>query len=1051
MTSPIFSNRRGSALLIVLGFLSFMVVSAIAFAVFMRAERAPSSALRRGVATRHLVKAALARAISEVDDAVRNDRFPGLAGSGNNGTFYHDNNQNPIDVWQGRVFMPPDPEGSTQNSDVSTRFAPIGETVSVLNLEGLGYLPPGLVNDVRFLSRCSWAAKWQSFPYDAGRFAYCAVNVSDYFDINNLEANTGRTSADNGRISLAQVFKDSSGKKVDSSAASAFDALVHEQRTTDSGVASTVPYVSMLDYNLALGDKFQKGGFGSGYSSPFWNWINNPSYELFYENLNTNANSAIARAKRQTFVTDSWFPGVVGESTNLFFEAGQPWEKDQKNLMQRSDNVALVDVIGKSTPFKTVMQTQNNYFNLGDWVTLFDYLDRDDLPLSVAQPCVERVPMTAALEPILSYQFKAKVEKIVSKDPANPPPGQGYKQITTTKISFDGNSFPQQAVLQAVFAFPFKRGRNLNGSGFKAQAMMRLALVMSQDASRQVGLRGAGTFANFRPTEAEWSSAKAFELARGGKAAVVTYVSNEKSLSIPTDVKDNEDAFADGGRTTFQLSLKNMNQAVFAQRTETVQMSSAGVAQGDPEVAWAFPDDVRPIESGGLPIPDLAGATYDTYVIRPYLSIWVKVENGDGLVDYVPAMVTDDQEYGGANNVQNSQIDTRLMIGDSAGTPLLRVMDSSAPVQLVTLTQNAQAGGSDFTAPQQAVWEPKSFVAVDPRYNWAPEDWLPRSAQNVDRNAWLDIVEPILGQDGRDPDIFMAVSNQGYLQSMGELAMLPRLTDEGGASFTVNYDGAVRPVDCDWTKMAHANSAWRTYPADYQIDEANRLEDGLFNMGFVADGSGFRVNPYTDNVEVMKAAIEMTPYDWWAAGTNVNSQGNSQSASIKKQILSNAGQAAKYAFCEESDESSAKMAQEDIDFIAAHIMQQIQAQPNKKWEDVFDNLQWYANANNQDQIFGHQLKNNLVLHNVDRKYLHAFWRGCFANKQQLFLIFVRAESNALGGPGEGTPSQKGGRAVALVWRDPNSSGGQDENDGSSTYQAIRHPHRTRVLFYHQFE
>ena len=37
------SNRRGSALLIVLGFLSFMVVSAVAFAVFMRAERRPSA------------------------------------------------------------------------------------------------------------------------------------------------------------------------------------------------------------------------------------------------------------------------------------------------------------------------------------------------------------------------------------------------------------------------------------------------------------------------------------------------------------------------------------------------------------------------------------------------------------------------------------------------------------------------------------------------------------------------------------------------------------------------------------------------------------------------------------------------------------------------------------------------------------------------------------------------------------------------------------------------------------------------------------------------
>ena len=44
------SRKSGSALLIVLGFLSFMVVSAVAFAIYMRAERMPSSALRRAVA-----------------------------------------------------------------------------------------------------------------------------------------------------------------------------------------------------------------------------------------------------------------------------------------------------------------------------------------------------------------------------------------------------------------------------------------------------------------------------------------------------------------------------------------------------------------------------------------------------------------------------------------------------------------------------------------------------------------------------------------------------------------------------------------------------------------------------------------------------------------------------------------------------------------------------------------------------------------------------------------------------------------------------------------
>ena len=57
------AGRSGSALLVVLGFLSFMVVSAVAFSIYMRASRAPSSYLRRNASVRQVVKAAVARAI----------------------------------------------------------------------------------------------------------------------------------------------------------------------------------------------------------------------------------------------------------------------------------------------------------------------------------------------------------------------------------------------------------------------------------------------------------------------------------------------------------------------------------------------------------------------------------------------------------------------------------------------------------------------------------------------------------------------------------------------------------------------------------------------------------------------------------------------------------------------------------------------------------------------------------------------------------------------------------------------------------------------------
>ena len=69
-------NKQGSALLIVLGFLSFMVVSAVAFSIFMRQGRLPSSFLRQRILARQLVKAGLAHAMSDIDAAIGDDPYP---------------------------------------------------------------------------------------------------------------------------------------------------------------------------------------------------------------------------------------------------------------------------------------------------------------------------------------------------------------------------------------------------------------------------------------------------------------------------------------------------------------------------------------------------------------------------------------------------------------------------------------------------------------------------------------------------------------------------------------------------------------------------------------------------------------------------------------------------------------------------------------------------------------------------------------------------------------------------------------------------------------
>ena len=105
------------------------------------------------------------------------------------------------------------------------------------------------------------------------------------------------------------------------------------------------------------------------------------------------------------------------------------------------------------------------------------------------------------------------------------------------------------------------------------------------------------------------------------------------------------------------------------------------------------------------------------------------------------------------------------------------------------------------------------------------------------------------------------------------------------------------------------------------------------------------------------------------------------------------------------------------------------------WEDQWNSLDWDGQNSDFCGVTSSDLN---VLSDCDRKFLYGYWRECFAPLQQLFLIFVRAEPLMMGGS-DSMPPQLGARAVALVWRDPYGTGDNTK------------PHRTRVLFYRQFE
>lgn len=1071
-------RKQGSALLIVLGFLSFMVVSAVAFAIYMRAERRPSSAFRRVAATRHLVKAALAEAISRVDDAVRDDPFPGLCATNNNGaaldpsrSYTFADSSQAMDVWHGRVFMPPSHQGKT--TDAETRFAPADETVSVLTLEGLGYLPPSLVNDVRFLSRSSWAAAWQQLPFDAGRFAYCAVNVSDFLDVNRLAADKPRTAEAKNRLSLAHLF-DTGFDPLDAMAATVSSGSVEnpagnggtfDGKTKDGayvpgdavpmqqGVGNTAPYVSLLDYNLALDASWAPEG-----RRFFRDWLDGTMVggDTYY---NDSAKKAVAKSP---FITDTWRTNETWD-VDISTEAGQPFSNLGKTKPPRT--IGDVRSAEKNPFLDKVFGSSGLYDNFVQFL-LYDYLDHDDVPLSPVMPCVERVPMLTGLKWNMPLTTQWKLEAHSVSD-----------EVTEYKI-LPGWFTP--ATLKAVIAFPFKdAGLRPNGS-YKAQALVQFVLVSGSVSARSDALAEA-----LRPkSDADWAAQSAF----AGGMFRLSAVSPKMAVSLPSKVGEEKDAAC--GDILFPLNFQESPWADPSPTmiTETrVKGSNSGGVNADPSgggVKIKYTINIHPWTADGTPLwGNDPLDSLPTEPLVPYVCAWVRIlDNDDNVVDLVPTGVEESERpfLGPWGNL------------GGAGQPLLHFSQTDKAFTLPDLKVNGANLGAD--------WAPQSLYAVDPRINNAPEFWFDGGAGDVTFTAWLDKVHAFMGSqpDDCDQDIFMFVSNQGVLQSLGELAFLPNCVDEVAGIDPGNL-GVYPANDAASTGIAAKKCVWRTYrPSPSLYGELASRGVGRSNV------KECLVNPHTDNLGVMMAALANTPMNYWAAAQGVDdnvtlfkSLGADPDVTVetfsnyKKYAFNAANASAKLTYKElvqiaktfmtamgglelpASDEVAKNLvkfngdikAGEQHNAVARLLKEKIRngVPPSAVWQTVWDDL-WALNWDKgsdffmdaTDELFGVPLSE--PLYGVDRKFLYSYWRDCFANNQQLFLIFVRAESSALGGPGEGTPAQQGGRAVALVWRDPDWSEGngdngrardvQTENQGDENRQR---PHRTRVLFYHQFD
>ena len=1048
-------KRNGSALLIVLGVLAFLVVSAVAFSAYMRRARLPSSYLRRSVAARELAKGALARVIDQIDMAIGDGVHPGIGGNAQN-------------TWRDRVFF----NGGNEQD--------LSQTAPTLTLEGLAYIPPPLVNEVRYWSRKTPTAVWSSFGYDTGRYAYCAIDVSDYFDVNRLVADYPRSSASTRRITAAHIFEPP-GHRSAPSGADSWDTFMERFRDIDEETLeirfdskSKMPLISVADFNLALGDKGSIGRL----KSPFVEYLK-AGDGSFYPAEGT---AELETYGLMTFVTDGWFPrgtktlsgGAAAGSTaietyDLSDGRYQPYkmtdlQKGGPLMLSRTTSLYKTQV-APSTESKT---WYDRLSGLG-MTALADYLDVDHVPISLATPTTERVPMICGVEPRLAQSPSFGVTKTLG-DPtgwnggALPPDSsqvteRKIEQVVRWSVKPDGiaQAF-QGGRIHTLVTYPFLHKDSSDNTSWTLDG--KFAMFFTSEAAAPFRTRNANDVLHL-------TSSTLPESGLNVNNGVMTIKLEGVRPNFPAKITDEEGAVWEGDldlRNGVRLATDLANPGnellqVTYQWIQTRQQKPQGgftewtptfaEVQDDPKAhnATLKAHTALPALSGdpnggsvGSPDPDFADNTLSDKInanpswskkVFLNVAVWLRIKDSDGkIVDLVPASIADDSSQNSINDPTIGILLRGSQALDGSQWPLLKFGTGVEFDFGIAGIKNLEDSADPISI------SPAALMVPDPRHNHIPENWYAESGGSITKAKWLET--NLVGGNDRDGDIFMATSDAGYLQSVYELAFLPRFTDlvtvgNYGNSGTYNipqnnWNGNQYAADAGHT--LNEKFMWRTY------DPIVENEAAFENLPFTSEGTGMKVNPYSDSTNVLMAAFANTPVDWRHASTNTM-DGATDYASMSVADFNK-----KYAWNEYSE--SGKFAWEDLQKVAGHFMWRMRAAGNRSWKSVWNDIDWYGlcsdgkvftNGGGQDmQITG----NTDEIWDVDRKFLYGFWRDCFDAKQQLFLVFVRAEPLMLGGgTADQMPPQLGARAVALVWRSPSTSGSTTSG----------YPHRTRILFY----
>jgi hypothetical protein len=904
-----------------------------------------------------------------------------------------------------------------------------GDTVSTLTLEALAYLPPPLINTARYWSRRTPTAQWKSLGYDAGRYAYTAINVSDYLDINRVRANVMRDSSPSNRISFAYLFENDahtgSGQNVKPQN---FDDFI-DKIGKDTKYRSRL--VSLADYNLAI----HSGSYGDiGFKSPFCEFITNGDGDgPLYGDV------SLPTIRRQQFVTDSWYPAPVTNNV-LYLTEDQPFDGIKQSLYEMYRNKSGGEV------YKRLLN-QMDVVSLG---ALYDYVDEDSIPISLAIPTIERTPMITGITAVPSgfgIKMEYDDEELVAATEKEP---RWLRRTWKLKSLGDDPTI----ILGGCGVFPFKRssGRSAPPS-YDVEVMVKCFfsstdLDFTKTRLSRLALKPRNRGDWVEDEYALMASDKAYlKLVTKGKVSFQTSCSEDDDclVNLKLDPIEIDSTKAVGGLGVYGLR--------YQEGKETVAAYDNG----------AIDKPLYYYNAAGKIVPMNDAATADVS-LKLNFAVWVRIVAASGddknkTVDLVPATLGDDAIYNkdGANFVskpEGTEDDYDFMDNFSGDKePVLPITTSA----LVTVNEAVFKDGLVKELPTPGLPESVDLGKLviycdDPRFNFAPEDWYaPEGASETVGSKWLETARSRCdGENGRQRDIFQFVSDCGYLQSMGELQFLPFLCSPGKDGFRRYPQSSPNVEFCDYLTGASkyngrfATSAdntannkftWRTHWAfgsTVNNDWYRNAACSPYMWGILDAPDGAVVTPFSASDELLMAGLANTPYDWTIAG--LAADGEFGPADIKK-----------YCFNGYSGNNEAELRWTDLAKIASVFRKRFQE--GEGWNaDLNDgdhgddwNRCWY----DEDTFFGLSAE-DLNIHDVDRKFLYSFWKNCFGDRQQLFLVFVRAEPSVLGGGTGRTPAQLGARAVALVWRDPSTSLPAPEGANVPV-------HRMRILFYHQFD